>query len=146
MTDIAANQSSTHENADATMAPEAPRKRERNPNALTGAERTKSFRDRAKRGMRCFTVELQQSECDRLAWLFGKNRETIRAVYDSAQRQGRREIVRDATGEVRAALYAFLDLTQVGDWATTPANNEAIKQAIGGYFQRILVPPESQRR
>jgi hypothetical protein len=128
------------------MAPEAPRKRERYPNALTGAERTKAFRDRAKKGMRCFSLELQESECDRLAWLFGKNRETIRAAYDSAQRQGRREIVRDATGEVRAALYAFLDLIQVGDWATTPGNKEAIKHAIGGYFQRILVPPESQRR
>jgi hypothetical protein len=143
MTDIAANQSSTHDNADATMAPEAPRKRERDPNALTGAERTKAFRDRTKKGMRCFTVELQESECDRLAWLFGKNRGTIRAAYESAQQQGRREIVRDATGEVRAALYAFLDLIQVCDWATTHGNKEAIKQAIGVYFQRILVPPEN---
>jgi hypothetical protein len=120
--------------------------RVRDPNALTGAERMKAFRDRAKKGMRCFSLELQESECDRLAWLFGKNRETIRAAYDSTQRKNRREIVRDATGEVRAALYAFLDLILVGDWATTHSNKEAIKQAIGGYFQRILVPPESQRR
>jgi hypothetical protein len=141
MTDIADIQTTIE-----AIPPEPRRKRVRDPNALTGAERMKAFRDRAKKGMRCFSLELQQSECDRLAWLFEKNRETIRAAYDSTQRQDRREIVRDATGEVRAALYAFLDLAQVGDWATTPVNNEAIKQAIAEYFQRILVPPESQRR
>ena len=128
------------------MAPEAPRKRERYPNALTGAERTNAFRERLKKRMRCFTVELQETECDRLAWLFGKNRETIRAAYDSAQRQGRREIVRNATGEVRAALYAFLDLIQVADWATTLGNREAVKQAIEAYFEQLFVPPETSQR
>ena len=141
MTDIADVQPTIE-----AMPPTPRRKRVRDPNALTGAERTKAFRDRAKKGMRCFTVELQESECDRLAWLFGKNRETIRAAYDSAQRQGRREIVRDATGEVRAALYAFLDLIQVADWATTLGNREAVKQAIEAYFEQLFVPPETSQR
>jgi hypothetical protein len=101
-----------------------------------------ALRNRRKKKMRAWSLEIRAEECESLGCLFlnEADREAVRTVYSGTGTPELREI---AEGAIKNAFYELLELMRLDSWEATAGNVEAIKQEITAFFERTMLPPPS---